>query len=1392
MANEKISEVMQLLEDGVQAVFTSEKYLEYLKFTSKFHNYSFNNTLLIMLQNPNASYVAGFNDWKKKHNRFVKKGEKGLRIIAPVPYKMNIEVPVYDDNHNPVVIDGKPLTEQKTIQKLNFKVVSVFDISQTDGEPIPELTTELKANVENYADLFAAIQAYSEYPIEFEDITDGAKGKCNFLNKKIIINNGMSESQNIKTALHEVAHSKLHEPNFNDIDDDKFKIARRTKEVQAESVAFIVANHFGIDTSDYSFDYIASWSENKELSDLKESLDIIQKEANNMIQGIQEQYDLIIKSKTVEQVVDSPEQGVDRDVDGISDNLDSSFTDNLMERQFALNEINSERKDDVTKQSSNEEWQYPQTDTHYFQNVVKRDLIDIKRNIDLAKNESEETYYKNRYSTQLKTYAEVLNTTSEILEKLINDTEINDKIPMPDNTVTQAEMFEYGYTSPTMLPISQSQADLLYEAVDNLPVYKLYHNNTEALVENYSDLNDDTIMYGLESEDWNKVCQEQFISPHVKVIFSESPNIKDNQLLTINEADSLFYNCDLAATSTYEDGHYDKTKFALLYIENGRAKVEFDRQDFGDGDGSLTQHISMYDTNLASFLECHAHINKLMSLPEIDKNKINNIRQELNSIEVFDTTTTDFLNGMADIYDKLMVETKSAQSLSLNDNIDTSPLTPDDETIRDIKSLVSAHKEKIKNLPNEHNTIVVNAFAGPGAGKTTSCLEITEKLKKQGFVAEYVQEYAKELVWDNKFDLLDGSIPRQFDILKEQLNRVDRLYGKVDFIVTDSPVLLNATYLQQANADYVKAIQEIYSHFNNFNYFVERDVTAFEKEGRIHNLEQSLQIDTQLKNTLEVLNLDYGVYNHSTIDNIVTDVIKYRSEKPVFLDKDLIRQANAASLTDMGDIINRSFLKHIDVINGFNLPAEAKEEAVQHITSMYNEQLSLQIGAVNPYVSGVARPVNGTQKKAALVSKKQEDINTYIANLQRQSEKNNISDKQNLIATTLREAEKNGNKKVTIDGVTYYKGRKNWSTTPPKRQQKYSKEENDRITAEIKSSIPIQDYAHQIGFTVQKVGSYYTLKEHDSVRIDPRKNRFVQNSTGINGSIIDFVMHFENLDKAAAIDKLAKHINTTPLPSAQIVSAVTARTADKPLEPLVLPEKAKTMKNIFAYLINTRKIDSQIVSQWVKNGNLYQDTHNNCVFVTYDKNGKANFASQRGTNTNKPFKADVIGSNYDTCHFINNNAPNLIIGEAVIDIMSVQTILKSKGRDLNNYNYLSTNGTTKTHAVINALKSSNTDKVILAMDNDEAGIKARNDLRALISDFDKNIQIIDFVPQNEKDWNAELVANVLKEEQKQNKGTSLSDKISECQHKADLQNQNHSPAQNLNKTKDKKTDLSDF
>lgn len=215
----------------------------------------------------------------------------------------------------------------------------------------------------------------------------------------------------------------------------------------------------------------------------------------------------------------------------------------------------------------------------------------------------------------------------------------------------------------------------------------------------------------------------------------------------------------------------------------------------------------------------------------------------------------------------------------------------DSAILAELNNYTENHRNKINLLSNERNTIVINAFAGPGAGKTTSCLEIAEKLKKQGFVTEYVQEYAKELVWDNKLDLLNGSMENQFAILQEQLNRIDRLYGKVDFIVTDSPVLLNATYLKESNEKYVKAVQEIYSHFDNFNYFVERNVEAFETEGRIHNLEQSLQIDDELKDTLTELNLEYNTYNHSTIDNIVQDAIEYKENYSVAAQKAQLKKA---------------------------------------------------------------------------------------------------------------------------------------------------------------------------------------------------------------------------------------------------------------------------------------------------------------------------------------------------------------------------------------------------------------------------------------------------------------------------------------------------------------------
>lgn len=871
-----LKEATEMLENGVKSVFTSERYIEFLSFMSKFHNYSYNNCILIMMQNPEASLVAGFNDWKNKHNRYVKKGEKGIKIIAPAPYKTTVKVPVLDANNQPVMVNGEPLTENKVVQKMSFRVVSVFDVSQTDGEPLPSIAPELTANVDNFEELFQAICATTDYTVNFADIPGTAKGFCRYSDKTITIRKGMSEAQIIKTAIHEAAHSRLHKPS--ERDSNTPLPTRSTKEVEAESVAFLISRYFGVDTSDYSFDYVANWSTDKEIAELKQSLEVIQSEASAMIDIIEEKYAEIMKSKATV---------IEESIDTVSVDID-----------------------------------------------------------DIQKQETE---------------------------------------------------------------------------------------------------------YGVEV----KSRQASFVNPNKEPITSQ---------------------------------------------------------------------------NLAEF--------------------------------------------------------------------------------------ISSHKEFIANTPNKHNTIVINAFAGPGAGKTTSCLEICAELKKAGYVAEYVQEYAKELVWEGKLDMLSGSTEGQFHILKEQLCRMDRLYGKVDFIVTDCPVLLPAIYLKEPNPEFEVASKEIFEHFRNFNYFVERDASSFETKGRIHNLEESLKIDETLKSTLSSYGLYYGFYNHSTINKIVTNSIRYRE-------------------------------------NSF-------------------------------------------------------------------------------------------------------------TTAPDKGQPSLS---NIDIASKVRE-IPIVDYAARMGFTVQKVGTYYTLKEHDSVRIDPRTNRFFRNSTGDKGSIIDFVMEFENVDNKTAISQLARYLGTD--------RPVTTRSqSSKPKEKaseLVLPEKSKSMRNIFAYLIQTRKIHPEIVNEWVSKKNLYQDTHNNCVFVTYDNKGNPAFVSQRGTNTSKPFKADVPGSNYDICHFINNGASKLIVCEGVIDLMSLQTIFKAHGRDLSSYNYLSLNGSTKINAIINALQSSQTDMVVLATDNDTAGRLARDTLRDLISEYDSGIKVEDYVPPHEKDWNAELVAKVLTEEQKKtSEQPSLADKVSSGQSRASRQ-----------------------
>ena len=257
-----IKAITEQLEQGVKEVFTSDKYIEYLRFMSKFTSYSFNNTLLIFMQKPDASLVAGYKSWQQK-GRQVRKGEKGITILAPCPHKKEIETE-----------DG----EKQTISWTSFRAVSVFDVSQTDGDELPTgCVTKLTGSVEGYAELIAKLESVSPVSVSYENIKGTANGYYSHSEQRIVIQEGMSEAQTVKTLVHEISHAILHSEEGEEKDAD-----RRTREVQAESVAYTVCNMLGLDSSDYSFGYVAGWSSTREIKELNESMEVIRKTAKDI------------------------------------------------------------------------------------------------------------------------------------------------------------------------------------------------------------------------------------------------------------------------------------------------------------------------------------------------------------------------------------------------------------------------------------------------------------------------------------------------------------------------------------------------------------------------------------------------------------------------------------------------------------------------------------------------------------------------------------------------------------------------------------------------------------------------------------------------------------------------------------------------------------------------------------------------------------------------------------------------------------------------------------------------------------------------------------------------------------------------------------------------------
>ena len=662
---ERMKEITDRLETGIQELFESERYKAYLTTMSKFHSYSFNNTLLIAMQG--GQLVAGYNKWRDDFHRNVKKGEKAIKILAPAPFKAKKEVQKLDAQGRPVMgKDGKPVTEVQEIQVPAFKIVSVFDVSQTEGEPLPSIgVEELTGSVERYGEFFKALEQTSPVPIGFEDIPGGSHGYYHLTEKRIAIQEGMSELQTLKTAIHEIAHSKLHA-----IDPEAPAIEQadrpdsRTREVQAESVAYAVCQHYGLDTSDYSFGYVAGWSSGKDLKELKASLETIRATAHELITTIDGHLAQLQKERQaqqeqpqaapLEQAAEQPDP--DSVFSKLSPEQQQEMTDSVKAMLQTLIEADLKSTGEVsqgTKEAAQAqgftiagdgtleqakapqeaayrlesgEYLYIQTsETGYDYTLYGPDYKELDGgqldNPDLSLAEAG----KEILAIHELPAGTMEPLTGDRLDDFLEATEQANAIPQPqawngiDGLLNgkpfmpeaspadrAAALIELAEKNAPRLGSEERQLIVAYaEAVGNTDkVIGLINRLCEQGYELQKGQMDSFVKSEIESEiavanAQRQIAQNPAAEPVVTILWSESPHLKDGQQMSLHEAEAVFKELDSARRHEREQpgytGHwYDKTKFRIDFTMQGQPDSYEGRQDFGDGDGSLIQHIRGY------------------------------------------------------------------------------------------------------------------------------------------------------------------------------------------------------------------------------------------------------------------------------------------------------------------------------------------------------------------------------------------------------------------------------------------------------------------------------------------------------------------------------------------------------------------------------------------------------------------------------------------------------------------------------------------------------------------------------------------------------------------------------------------------------------------------------
>ena len=584
---EQLKEITDRIEAGIRDIFESgdmEKYRNYLRTMSRFHNYSLNNQALIHLQRPDATFVAGYNRWRDKFSRHVLRGEKGITIIAPTPYKKKIEQEKLDpDTKLPILdADGKVMTEEKEIEIPMFRPVKVFDYAQTDGKPLPERVASPVANltgsVENYEAFMETLRRSSPVPVEFKPLSADMDGYFSPKSQSITLREGMSEVQTVSAAAHEIAHAKLHNYGLQQAAERKHK-SRNTEEVEAESISFMVCAYFGIETGANSFGYVATWSKNAELPEFRASLDTISKTANGIITDVEKHFAEVCKERGIELPKDTEYELV---------TIPPSRTDALA---FAADYAAFLRRGLNVPDSADRPTAEAVADRLLAGEdaELRKELEDFVKladeiGIDDGSRGLLERFnglFRQEWRAKEEPQPEVETETPNVEDELPPLPELEQGYPMPDTGIGFLEMYQYGYTDGNaMLPLTKERAMELF--MQDVPVFLLYGDNTEAMALDAEDISSHTGVFGVEREEWDAVRGVVTLSEQADTekLFLENPQdaFLIYQIRRGGELDAYrFMNYDYLQSKgvTPERGGYDAI-YTGGFMDYGNARTNLD------------------------------------------------------------------------------------------------------------------------------------------------------------------------------------------------------------------------------------------------------------------------------------------------------------------------------------------------------------------------------------------------------------------------------------------------------------------------------------------------------------------------------------------------------------------------------------------------------------------------------------------------------------------------------------------------------------------------------------------------------------------------------------------------------------------------------------------------